>query len=1486
MTTSPIPGKNIGLEGRRRGIPHSTIFSGTIFRLRPRVEWMEDRTLLSTFLVSNAADSGLGSLRQAILDSNAATGATNVIDFAIAGSGVQAITPLTPLPTITDPVLIDGFSQPGYADTPLIEINGTQAGGGGLEITAQDVTVRGFDINNFPLAGIELTGTGATGDWIYGNLLGTDPTGTQAEPNAYGIEIDSGASGNLIGTNGDGVDDAAERNVISGNYLYGVAIFDQGTDGNIVAGNDIGTDVTASNALANASAGVLIDDATSNWIGVNPIGGLAVADEGNVISANGGQGIVLEYGANSNVVAGNRIGTDVSGVSPLPNSGDGIDILGGSNDNTIGGTVAGAGNLITDNTGVGVAIEDTSVGDAILENSTYGNTGQAIDLNDDGETPNSTVPRQGPNDLQDFPIIVTTAGGQLEGWLGGSTPNTTFHVDVFASSSSNADGSGEAEDYLGSMEVTTGATGQVSFAVPFTAPAGLPIVTATATDPQGNTSEVSAQRRGSVETPSSSPRAVPDEPLILSAASGDALAIQDPDAGPLDPLWTMTLSVSAGTLTLSTTAELIGSGDGTGSLSYNGPLSALNAALDGMTYTPPAGPHVFAMVELDAQSNGAKAVESQLTISDGVFVVCTTADSGPGSLRQAILNSNATPGITNTIDFAISGSGVQSISPLSPLPTITQAVQIDGESQPGYSGTPLIDLSGSQDGNADRLTISGAEVTVMGVADGRFGFGTGGPLNVLTLQSVSLGEARGSAGSFQFDTATGEELSAVIHAGAGLTTRLSLTDDQGHVLMTSDGQSAQDGDDLIQLFVPAGSFVLDVQDLGGAGPYSLTAVLAPANQPLEPIPLGNPAVSQNVPPGQDVVAADFNDDGHLDLAVADPLTDTVSVLLGNGDGTFQPPVSYDVGSSPSAVVAGEFTDSGHIDLAVANEYTETVSVLLGNGDGTFQPAMNYALSIAPMALAAADFTGDGKLDLVVAGSSEDYNPTGGYVEILMGNGDGTFQPPVEYAAGDAPVALVADQFSGNGKLDLAVVDEGDEQIGGADPGGVSILMSNGNGTFQPATEYAAGTSPGAIVAGDFTGDGILDLAVADEGGLVNFSDSTSSPGSVSVLLGNGDGSFRSSATYSVGVYPDAIVPGDFTGDGHLDLAIANNGSSTVSILLGNGDGTFQVSAIDEVALNPSSIAAGDFNGDGNLDLAVASQVEDSVTLLLGRGDGTFLPLIPAGNPAGPSPYALVAGDFTGNGRTDLVARDTGQTTATLLGNGDGTFQSPLLSTVGEGPNTNLDGESIAQGDFNGDGNLDVAVANQGSNTISILLGDGDGTFQPAVTYEVGEEPSAIVAGDFTGNGILDLAVANWQDDTISVLLGNGDGSFQPQVTYPVGSTPDAIFAGDFSGNGIDDLAVVNLNPNGSGGSVSILMGNGDGTFQPQVTYPVGSEPDAIVAGDFSGNGHLDLAVVEHRQRNRRFCVRVAGRRRRDLSARGQLSDRFLPRGHRCRRLRG
>ena len=202
--------------------------------------------LLTTFIVNTDLDSGPGSLRQVILDCDASTATGNTIEFEIPGNGVQTIAPTSQLPAITTPVLIDGNSQSDFMGMPLVELSGSQAGGSdGLVITAPDVTVRGLDINGYSQgAAVHIMGSGAARDWVYGNFLGTDPTGTRALPNDYGVEIDGAASDNLIGTNGSGDSDASERNLISGNLFAGVLIAGTATDSNAVAGNFIGTDIT------------------------------------------------------------------------------------------------------------------------------------------------------------------------------------------------------------------------------------------------------------------------------------------------------------------------------------------------------------------------------------------------------------------------------------------------------------------------------------------------------------------------------------------------------------------------------------------------------------------------------------------------------------------------------------------------------------------------------------------------------------------------------------------------------------------------------------------------------------------------------------------------------------------------------------------------------------------------------------------------------------------------------------------------------------------------------------------------------------------------------------------------------------------------------------------------------------------------------------------------------------------------------------------
>jgi hypothetical protein len=326
---------------------------------------------------------------------------------------------------------------------------------------------------------------------------------------------------------------------------------------------------------------------------------------------------------------------------------------------------------------------------------------------------------------------------------------------------------------------------------------------------------------------------------------------------------------------------------------------------------------------------------------------------------------------------------------------------------------------------------------------------------------------------------------------------------------------------------------------------------------------------------------DFNGDGVQDLAVANDNPQSASVLLGNGDGTFQVARNFAAGTYPRSIAVGDFNGDGVQDLAVANLGTYwlfldgTVSVLLGNGDGSFQPARNLWAGAGPTSVAVGDFNGDGIQDLAVANYGTDplYLDTG--VSVLLGNGDGSFQPARNFGAVRASSFCVAvGDLNGDGVQDLAL----------ATYVGVSVLLGNGDGSFQAARNFATGSNPFSVAVGDFNGDGLLDLAVA------TYYDG------VSVLLGNGDGSFQAARNFVAGGGPRFVTMGDFNDDGLLDLAVANSTSHNVSVLLGNGDGSFQPPRNFAAWSGPYSVAVDDFNRDGLEDLAVATGA--GVTVLI------------------------------------------------------------------------------------------------------------------------------------------------------------------------------------------------------------------------------------------------------------------------------------------------
>jgi hypothetical protein len=339
-----------------------------------------------------------------------------------------------------------------------------------------------------------------------------------------------------------------------------------------------------------------------------------------------------------------------------------------------------------------------------------------------------------------------------------------------------------------------------------------------------------------------------------------------------------------------------------------------------------------------------------------------------------------------------------------------------------------------------------------------------------------------------------------------------------------------------------------------------------------------------------VVTGDFNGDGILDLAAVDSPNNKVLIFMGNGNGTFQNPYTYATGGAPSNLVVSDFNNDGKLDLATVNNSGNSVSILLGNGNGFFQSHVDFAVGTGPLWLVAGDFDKDGNMDLAAL------NATAATVSILLGNGDGTFKPQtfkphlVFATTGTGPSSMTTADLNRDGNLDLVVTNF--NSFGG---NSVSVFLGNGDGTFRYLYDPTVAQGPLSVIAADFNGDGILDLAVAAGCG---DGSSCGRPGSVSILLGLGNGVFQNKVDYNAGSFPYTVVAGDFRSSGVLDLAITDLDSGSLTFLWGQGNGTFPTSSLYTTNGRPVGVITGDFNGDGRLDLAIGGDSPAGVTLML------------------------------------------------------------------------------------------------------------------------------------------------------------------------------------------------------------------------------------------------------------------------------------------------
>lgn len=592
-----------------------------------------------------------------------------------------------------------------------------------------------------------------------------------------------------------------------------------------------------------------------------------------------------------------------------------------------------------------------------------------------------------------------------------------------------------------------------------------------------------------------------------------------------------------------------------------------------------------------------------------------------------------------------------------------------------------------------------------------------------------------------------------------------------------------------------------------SGSVVLTATATFTVAPCTPLMPGLPTTAG--PGFAGIFASDFDGDGHQDLAVLH--AGDLAIMRGTRDGRLHLPYSFATATGNIDLAGGDLDNDGDVDLVTAN--ATSIVTFMGQGAGQFTALAPLALPAPPKNVALGDFNGDGKLDLAVR--------TEQTVVIALGNGDGTFAPPASYPLGFtqsiSTTAIIVADANGDARPDVVTL--GSNRA-------VSTLIANANGTLQPAVTSSSYYYAGTVAAADFDGDGILDLVPPDPSGLY-------------LMHGNGDGTFRVGSSFEF-FGASSAAAADVNGDGHADvIASAGSAMPEVRVYLGAGNGTFQAPQVYGVVSYGIRFLLADFDGDGHRDLVVAQQRNPAtgfLTILSGAPAGTFVGEHYVGDAPGAvrRHFPPIAGDFNGDGRPDLVALNTST----------GTWAAQLMAangTVTEAASFTDSGTSYAAADFNHDGKMDLLFGANGS--AQCVRGNGDGTFQTPTSSVFGGS-SYLIAADFNHDGNPDVAGVTFTPSSVHVGLGKGDGTFLADQAFTVADYPQYLQAADLNADGNIDLVTVNRNVQGSVpvGNLSVLLGNGDGTFQTARTVSVGGEPTTVVAADFNGDGNLDLAV--------------------------------------------
>lgn len=578
-------------------------------------------------------------------------------------------------------------------------------------------------------------------------------------------------------------------------------------------------------------------------------------------------------------------------------------------------------------------------------------------------------------------------------------------------------------------------------------------------------------------------------------------------------------------------------------------------------------------------------------------------------------------------------------------------------------------------------------------------------------------------------------------------------------------------------------------------------------------------------PGIDTpILADFDADGNADLAIAgdDPQNgtpSTLSVILGRGDGSFQPPVSLQFERDVIDLAAADINADGVLDLVSLHRHPKLVSSFIGVGDGTFTQGPTSSLASSPIRFASGDFNGDNAADFVATIRVHN-GPRG--VSTLINAGDGAFveQPLID--VGRSPFTIRTSDLDADGHIDALV--NGDTYI---------LLRGNGDGTFAPPESL-----------GPFSGSSAFHFADVNEDGFDDIVARASLSGAFSVLYGEGDAAFSERREFSAGPLVLAQAFADFDQDGEID-AFVSVGSGAYMLLRGTGDDDFHTRLRLQTQTPTSDVLVADLNNDGALDLVGANhgfygwevyQPGDQLSIYLGDGAGSF-ELAPQ-LPSVWAPRYLTQGDFNADLVTDLAVTSTEFPRHTVfLGVGDGTFE-PGRSQG----NVEYMNRGVAS-DFTGDGRLDLAYAtNQEGGAVHVLPGLGDGWFDEPIVFPIDDYVNGVTGADFNSDGRTDIAAAI-RGGPATLLLSNGDATFKVlEISDAIGCT--AVEPVDFNRDGAVDVLATRRSSQDDTSVLLAIPGDGAGGFgTPVVSLLGGDSPWRLTPADLDGDGEVDLAVT-------------------------------------------